>query len=144
MRHSDWLLPGYAIQVKCGPYISSCSCQYHQFEPYFGAANQVAPYLGSISVHQQAESTDPVIETHYDTSTTLLVISSVHTAGNNRKSVPAQNIAHLVHHFTVPVQVAQGGVLSLLHPVTTRSCLSPPSPTFYVTACHTDRYHQIP
>ena len=93
MRHSDWLLPGYAIQVKCGPYISSCSHQYHQFEPYFGAANQVAPYLGSMSVHRQAESTDPVIETRYDISTTLLVISSVHMAGNNRKSIPAQNIS---------------------------------------------------
>ena len=30
--------------------------------------------------------------TRYDTTTTLLIISSVHTAGNNRKSVPAQII----------------------------------------------------
>ena len=95
MRHSDWLLPGYAVQVKCGPYISSCSRQNHQFEPCFGVANQVAPLLrfDSRTSTTMAERADPVVETRYDTTTTLLVISSVHTAGNNRKSVPAQIIS---------------------------------------------------
>ena len=96
MWHSDWLLPGYAVQVKCGAlYISSCSHQNHQFEPCFGVANQVAPLLrfDSHTSTTMAERADPVVETHYDTSTILLVISSVHTAGNNRKSVPAQSIS---------------------------------------------------
>ena len=93
MRHSDWLLPGYAVQVKM-------RALYKQLFPsktinlnlIVERPTKLPPYSGSISIHRQAESTDPVIEIRYDTSTTLLVISSVHTAGNNRKSVPAQNI----------------------------------------------------
>ena len=57
-------LPGYAIQVGCGPYISSCSCQNHQFEPCFGVANQVAPLLrfDSRTSKTMAEKEDPVVE----------------------------------------------------------------------------------
>ena len=95
MRHSDWLLPGYTIQVKCGPYISSCSHQNHQCEPCFGVANQVAPLLrfDSCTSTSMTERADPVIETCYDTTTTLLIISSMHMAGNYHKSIPARIIS---------------------------------------------------
>ena len=57
-------LPGYAIQVRSGPYISSCSHQNHQFEPCFGVANQVAPLLrfDSCTSKTMAEKEDPVVE----------------------------------------------------------------------------------
>ena len=57
-------LPGYAVQVGCGPYISSCSCQNHQFEPCFGVANQVSPLLRFESRTSTAmtDKADPVVE----------------------------------------------------------------------------------
>ena len=57
-------LPGYAVQVGCGPYISSCSCQNHQFEPCFGVANQVAPLLRfeSRTATVMTDKADPVVE----------------------------------------------------------------------------------
>ena len=57
-------LPGYDIQVGCGPYISSCSHQNHQFEPCFGVANQVAPLLRfeSSTTTFMADKADPVVE----------------------------------------------------------------------------------
>ena len=57
-------LPGYAIQVGCGPYISSCSHQNHQFEPCFGVANQVAPLLrfDSRTSTVMTDKVDPVVE----------------------------------------------------------------------------------
>ena len=65
------------------------------------------------------------------------VISSVHTAKNNHKSVTAQSSHHLVSSAPVPVQVAtRRGSLNDFPHVTTRSCLSPP-PEPCVTVCHT-------
>ena len=57
-------LPGYTIQVGCGPYISSCSHQNHQFEPCFGVANQVAPLLRfeSRTSTVMTDKADPVVE----------------------------------------------------------------------------------
>ena len=54
---------------------------------------------------------DPVVEPRYDTTTPILIISSVHTAGKDRKSVPAQIISSPRSSFPVPVQVAQSGAL---------------------------------
>ena len=57
-------LPGYTVQVGCGPYISSCSHQNHQFEPCFGVANQVAPLLrfDSRTSTAMTDKADPVVE----------------------------------------------------------------------------------
>ena len=58
-------LPGYDIQVGCGPYISSCS---HQKTPIMNLVlewpTKLPPSLGLYPVQQQtmAEKTDPVID----------------------------------------------------------------------------------
>ena len=50
--------------MGCRPYISSCSCQKHHFEPCFGVANQVAPLLRfeSSMTTFMADKADPVVE----------------------------------------------------------------------------------
>ena len=81
-------------------------------------------YLGGTQAHKHKATEElPVRQKKTDAEnmtrpplhnpTQHYVISSVHTAKNNHKSIPAQSSHHLIIKSSapVPVQAAQGGVL---------------------------------